>query len=137
MTTTLVFMLVLEVVSSFAWSPPSSALAQCARIGEPSMRRNLRRKISNSRPCRSTARRQELTCGLQVTVRIRGKKSREDDYTNQVAAVFISLCCRLGRHPAWNMPYSHSFFLFSAHSQHDHEQPNDASAWRQTSCTRT
>lgn len=28
--------------------------------------------------------RQELTCGLQITVRIRGKKSREEDYTNQV-----------------------------------------------------
>lgn len=25
-----------------------------------------------------------LICGLQITVRIRGKKSREEDYTNQV-----------------------------------------------------
>lgn len=35
--------------------------------------------------CRSTRGcRQELRCGLQITVRIRGKKSREEDYTNQV-----------------------------------------------------
>ncbi|CAM9238210.1 unnamed protein product [Laminaria digitata] len=56
------------------------------------MRRNFWSKISNSRPssCRSTSsRRQELTCGLQVTVRIRGKKSREDDYTNQAYDEYV------------------------------------------------
>ena len=31
--------------------------------------------------------RYDLTCGLQISVRIRGKKSREEDYTNQVDVV--------------------------------------------------
>lgn len=108
----LVFMMVVEIVSSFGCSPRSSTLLPCARIGELSMRRNFWSKISNSPPCRSTARRQELTCGLQVTVRIRGKKSREDDYTNQVGAGCISFCCRLECHPAWNMPYTHTWYEY-------------------------
>ena len=105
----LVVMLVLEMVSSFGCLPRPSALSQCARTGESSMRRNFWSQISNSRPssCRSTAaRRLEVTCGLQVTVRIRGKKSRDDDYTNQVETVFVALRCWLGCHPVLNIhPY--------------------------------
>ncbi|CAM9318539.1 unnamed protein product, partial [Hapterophycus canaliculatus] len=49
--------------------------------------RNPRESDNNSsrRRCRLTGGRQRLTCGLQITVRIRGKKSREEDYTNQQA----------------------------------------------------
>ena len=40
---------------------------------------------TRARSCRGTRGcRRELTCGLQITVRIRGKKSRDEDYTNQV-----------------------------------------------------
>ncbi|CAM9416223.1 unnamed protein product [Ectocarpus sp. 6 AP-2014] len=44
-----------------------------------------RRSPSGTRRYSVTGRRRELTCGLQITVRIRGKKSREEDYTNQQA----------------------------------------------------
>lgn len=45
----------------------------------------VKRRNSLSRSSsRINYRKHELTCGLQITVRIRGKKSREQDYTNQV-----------------------------------------------------
>ncbi|CAM9143321.1 unnamed protein product [Pylaiella littoralis] len=44
---------------------------------------------SKSISSRSNYRRQELTCGLQITVRIRGKKSREQDYTNQAYDEYV------------------------------------------------
>lgn len=112
MITALVFMLVFEMVSSFGCLPRSSALSQCAGRAERSMRRNFCSEISNSRPsCRTTSssRRRELTCGLQVTVRIRGKKSREDDYTNQVGAVCLFLPLLWRRcHPSWNIQHTHT-----------------------------
>lgn len=59
--------------SSARWSSHRTFAVRCDRpTGGTRLRRGAR------------TRRQELTCGLQITVRIRGKKSREEDYTNQV-----------------------------------------------------
>lgn len=59
-----------------------------------------RRSPSGTRRYSETGRRRELKCGLQITVRIRGKKSREEDYTNQVWAscspdlfLLLHMCC--------------------------------------------
>ena len=73
-------------VSSFVISSRTStehsfvaATNACRRCRRSSDTRTATRSSS-----RGSRQRQELTCGLQITVRIRGKKSREEDYTNQV-----------------------------------------------------
>lgn len=86
--TGVLFVLIPALVSSFGGSPQSSAWLQLGRKSYRTVRRN-QAKASGSTSSRK-GQRQELTCGLQITVRIRGKKSREEDYTNQVRVRLIS-----------------------------------------------
>ncbi|CAM9626991.1 unnamed protein product, partial [Sphacelaria rigidula] len=74
------------VSSSFAsfskerLSTAQSNTLACFRFGRITPCRTRKDRISG-RSCADGVR--SLSCGLQVTVRIRGKKSREEDYTNQ------------------------------------------------------
>lgn len=81
------------IVSSFVYSSTRwSSDREVARRWNSSCRST--GSTTTARSCRaSRGCRQELTCGLQITVRIRGKKSREEDYTNQVRAWHLYTCC--------------------------------------------
>lgn len=87
---TLVVAAMAAVVASFSFLPGSIPTFPCGRSC-----RWTARSRSSGQSRRLAQQRQELiTCGLQVIVRIRGKRSREEDYTNQVSDMKrVEGCC--------------------------------------------
>lgn len=90
-----VALLMLVSVSSFGFSPHPNVRLRRNGHDRYTSTTSITTTSSSRRCSSSRQQRRDITCGLQVVVRIRGKKSREEDYTNQVRALLKSfLACK-------------------------------------------